>query len=95
MAGPADRRGQIISQFIINLKNMKGLHSIAFILLVIGGLNWLIFGIWGTDVGTWIGGTMDSGIAQIIYVLVGLAAIYELLTHKKNCRACGSGQMNA
>ncbi|MBI4136388.1 MAG: DUF378 domain-containing protein [Candidatus Vogelbacteria bacterium] len=69
---------------------MKGLHGISFILLVIGGLNWLIFGIWKTDLGAWIGGTMDSGIASIIYVLVGLAAIYELLTHKKNCKMCGS-----
>ncbi|MBI2097683.1 MAG: DUF378 domain-containing protein [Candidatus Vogelbacteria bacterium] len=70
---------------------MKGLHTISFILLVIGGLNWLIFGLWGTDVGTWLGGAMDSSIAQIIYVLVGLAAIYEVLTHKKNCKMCGSG----
>ena len=69
---------------------MKGLHGIAFILLVIGGLNWLIFGIWGMDVGTWIGG-MDTPIATIIYVLVGLSAIYELLTHKKTCKMCDKG----
>lgn len=66
------------------------LHSISFFLLIIGGLNWLIFGIWGIDVGTWLGG-MDTSIAKIIYVLVGLAAIYEILMHKKICKMCDKG----
>ncbi|MEK7209211.1 MAG: DUF378 domain-containing protein [Patescibacteria group bacterium] len=67
---------------------MKGLHLIAFILLIIGGLNWLVFGIWETDLGVWLGG---GNIAKVIYVLVGLAAIYELLSHKKMCKACDKG----
>ena len=67
---------------------MKGLHGISFILLVIGCLNWLIFGLWDTDLGDWLGG---GGLAKIIYVLVGLAAIYELMTHKKNCKLCDKG----
>ncbi|MEK7585582.1 MAG: DUF378 domain-containing protein [Patescibacteria group bacterium] len=72
---------------------MKGLHTISFILLIIGGLNWLIMGIWETDLGAWLGG---GGIATTIYVLVGLAAIYELLTHKSRCKACDKGgQMGA
>lgn len=66
------------------------LHSISFLLLIIGGLNWLIFGIWGADIGTWLGG-MDTSIAKIIYVLVGLAAIYEILMHKKICKMCDKG----
>lgn len=69
---------------------MKGLHMIAWILLVIGGLNWLLFALTGQDVGTWLGG-MDSMVAKVIYILVGLSAIYELFTHKANCKACGKG----
>jgi uncharacterized protein len=65
-----------------------GLHMITFILLVIGGLNWLIFGIWGTDLGAWLGG-MDATISRVIYVLVGLSAVYELVVHKKSCACCG------
>ena len=61
---------------------------VTFLLLVIGGLNWLIFGIWGTELGTWIGG-MDSTIARIIYILVGVAAIIEVACHKKLCVCCG------
>ena len=65
------------------------MHSISFILLVIGGLNWLLFGLFGTDIGSWLGG-MDGIVAKIIYILVGLSAIYEIVSHKKNCRNCGN-----
>lgn len=65
-------------------------HVIAFILLIIGGLNWLLVGLFGWDIGSYLGG-MAGPVSRTIYVLVGLAAIYELATHKKNCRLCGSG----
>jgi len=67
---------------------MNNLHKVTFLLLVIGGLNWLAFGIWGTDISQWLGG-MDSQNAKILYVLVGLSALYELVHHKKNgCKLC-------
>ncbi|TSC84495.1 MAG: hypothetical protein G01um101417_160 [Parcubacteria group bacterium Gr01-1014_17] len=69
---------------------MKGLHVIAWILLVVGGLNWGLYALTGWEVGSLFGG-MDAGISKLIYVLVGLAAVYELFTHKKGCKACGSG----
>lgn len=62
------------------------LHSIAFILLVIGGLNWLLF-VFGWDVGRFL----PEIVSQIIYVLVGLSAIYEAVTHKSNCKNCVAG----
>jgi uncharacterized protein len=64
-----------------------GPHMITFILVIIGGLNWLIFGIFGQEIGTWIGG-MDTVIARVIYVVIGLAAVYEIATHKKHCKSC-------
>ncbi len=70
------------------------MHIVSFILLVIGGLNWLIFGLFQTDVGTWLGG-MDTWIPRIIYILVGLAAIYELFMHKRSCKMCEKGKMNS
>jgi uncharacterized membrane protein YuzA (DUF378 family) len=60
---------------------MSSLNLITFILLVVGGLNWLLFGLTGMDVGSFLGG-MDSMIAKIIYILVGLSALYQLFTHK-------------
>ena len=60
---------------------------IAVILLVIGGLNWLLVGVWGWDISRWLGG-MDSTLARAIYVLEGTAAVMELLTHSKRCKEC-------
>jgi uncharacterized protein len=69
---------------------MKSVHMVTFILLVVGGLNWLLYGLLGWEIGSLVGG-MDSMIAKVIYILVGLSAIYELATHKKSCKECGSG----
>ena len=70
---------------------MKGLHSIAFILLIIGGLNWLLTCLFETwNLGTYLG---DS-IAMIVYILVGLSAIVEILNHKSLCKKCDKGGMS-
>ena len=65
---------------------MKTLHMIAFILLVIGGLNWGLvafkFNLVTTLVGQW------PSVEMLVYLLVGLAALYEVFTHKKTCKVC-------
>ena len=61
------------------------MHKLTFILLVIGGLNWLAFGLFGWDVGQLLGG-MDSVVSRVVYVVVGLSAIYELVVHKSMCK---------
>jgi uncharacterized membrane protein YuzA (DUF378 family) len=63
------------------------IHTITFILLVVGGLNWLLVGVFGWDVGQLFGG-MDAIVSKIIYILVGLSAVYEIVTHKNNCKMC-------
>ena len=47
---------------------------VAFILLVVGGLNWLLAGLFQWDLGQIFGG-QDAAISRVIYVLVGLAAV--------------------
>ncbi len=66
---------------------MKGLHKITWILLIIGGLNWLLVGLFSWDVGSLLGG-MGSTASKVIYVLVGLSALVELFSHKKTCKTC-------
>jgi uncharacterized membrane protein YuzA (DUF378 family) len=66
---------------------MKSLHKISFILLIIGGLNWLLVGLFGWDVGMLFGGQMAI-ISKIVYVLVGLSAINEIIIHKSICKDC-------
>lgn len=68
---------------------MKNLHSISFILLVIGGLNWLLVGLLGWDISKFLGG-MEAIVPKIIYILVGLAAINEIIVHKSICKMCGT-----
>jgi uncharacterized protein len=57
---------------------MKGLNLVALILLIVGGLNWLLVGLFEWDLVGGIFGGMDSLIAKIVYILVGLAAIYSI-----------------
>ena len=61
---------------------------VTFILMVIGGLNWLLVGIFGWDIGEKILGGMSSPLSRLVYILVGLSAIYEMATHKSNCKYC-------
>ena len=59
------------------------IHTITFILLIIGGLNW------GPEVlGYGIGNYLPSGLTTVIYILVGLSALYEVFNHKTLCRNC-------
>ena len=51
------------------------------VLLVVGGLNWGLVGLFNFDlVATLFGET--SSLSRIVYILVGLAAIYEGLGWK-------------
>ena len=67
----------------------KGLHMVAFTLLVIGGLNWGLFALFHTDIGMWVGG-MTSVVAKVIYILVALSALFEVFTHGGRCKECSN-----
>ena len=64
---------------------MKALHMVAFLLVVVGALNWLLVGLFGWEIGQWFGG-QGAMLSRIIYVLVGLSALVLLFTHKKDCK---------
>lgn len=70
---------------------MKYLHTVAFVLLVVGGLNWLLVAFGYNLVDSVFG--VGSSLAMLVYVLVGLSAVYEVVTHKARCKACSAGQM--
>ena len=65
---------------------MKGLHMVTFGLLVIGGLNWLLVAFKFNLVDSIFGA--GSTIAMLVYILVGLSAIFEAATHKSSCKNC-------
>ena len=66
-------------------------HKIAFILLLVGGLNWLLVGLLGKDLFGYLGMDMSGTVARIVYILVGLSAVLEILGHKKLCKMCDKG----
>lgn len=55
---------------------MKTLDFIALALLVVGGLNWLLVGLFEFDLVAAIAGGPQTLLAKIIYVVVGLCALY-------------------
>lgn len=73
---------------------MKALHMTTWILLIIGGLNWLLVGIFGKDLFGFLNMGMRDTLPMIVYILVGLSALYELFTHKNNCKMCSGGASN-
>jgi len=60
-------------------KVMKVIYPIAIVLLVVGGLNWGLVGLLNLDVVAALFGA-GSIIASIIYVLVGLSALFVVLS---------------
>ncbi|HQU09195.1 MAG TPA: DUF378 domain-containing protein [Opitutales bacterium] len=66
---------------------MKILHIVSTILVVIGALNWGLIGALDKNVVGMIFGDMTA-ITRVIYILVGLAGIYEALVHLGICKHC-------
>jgi len=60
------------------MKKLSALDWVALILIIVGGLNWGLFGAFKFDLVAAILGSM-SAVARIVYILVGLSAIYTLI----------------
>lgn len=54
---------------------MNALDYVAFVLVVVGGLNWGLVGAFKYNLVDSLFG-VESALARVVYVLVGLAAIY-------------------
>lgn len=64
------------------MKKLNTLDWIAIILVVVGGLNWGLVGIFNFDLVAAIFGDATL-ISRIAYVLVGISAVYVLLISGK------------
>ena len=60
---------------------MRTLKIIAYILVIIGAINWGLVGFFGFDLVASIFGEM-SFITRLIYDIVGISAIILLITHR-------------
>jgi uncharacterized membrane protein YuzA (DUF378 family) len=65
---------------------MKAVNVISLLLIILGGLNWLSVGLFEYDVVSELfGGPTELG-SQIVYIVVGVAAIWALSLFPKVCK---------
>ncbi len=73
---------------------MKMLHMVAFVLAMVGALNWGLVGVGGFAGGDWNVVHMILGswpvVEWIVYILVGLSALVLVVKHKGECKYCTS-----
>ena len=65
---------------------MSALDYLAMALLIIGGLNWAMVGLFDVDIVATIFGP-GSPATRLVYVVVGLAALYSIYTTAKMATA--------
>jgi uncharacterized membrane protein YuzA (DUF378 family) len=58
---------------------MKALNLITLLLIIIGGLNWLLVGLFQFDLVAALFGGETALLSRIVYVLVGISALYQLI----------------
>jgi uncharacterized membrane protein YuzA (DUF378 family) len=69
-------------------KRMTAVDWIAMALLIVGGLNWGLVGLFNFDLVAALFGQM-SALSRIVYVLVGISALYSIYTSSKMARKRG------
>jgi uncharacterized protein len=57
---------------------MKALHLVTAILVVVGGLNWGLWGVFQFDLVAALLGGNTAPLARLVYTLVGLSAVTQL-----------------
>lgn len=65
---------------------MRALNTITLLLVIVGGLNWLLVGAFGFDLVAAIFGPM-SVLSRIVYVLVGISALVQIGELVKGAKA--------
>ena len=61
---------------------MKALDVVAAVLLVVGGLNWGLVGLFRFDLVATIFGGQAAALSRVVYTLVGLCAAYQAVSWK-------------
>jgi uncharacterized membrane protein YuzA (DUF378 family) len=62
---------------------------IALVLVIVGGLNWALVGIFSFDLVAAIFGEM-SALARVVYAVVGVAAVYMLILATSTCKGAAA-----
>ncbi|WP_075293296.1 DUF378 domain-containing protein [Pararhizobium arenae] len=65
---------------------MRPINLITLLLVIIGGVNWLLVGVAEFDLVAALFGGQDATMSKIVYVLVGLSALWQLMPFVKAMR---------
>ena len=66
---------------------MKAVHVISFVLVVVGAINWGLVGLFNFNLVALVLGSV-TWLERLIYVLVGVAGVILMATHKSSCKEC-------
>jgi hypothetical protein len=58
---------------------MRAINLITLLLVIIGGINWGLVGLFQFDLVAAIFGGQQATLSRIVYVLVGLSALWQLV----------------
>jgi uncharacterized protein len=58
---------------------MKALNLTTLLLVIIGGINWGLMGLFQFDLVATLFGGPTSTLSRLIYILVGISAVYQLV----------------
>ena len=58
---------------------MRVINIITLILVIIGGINWGLMGLAQFDLVATLFGGPDSALSRIVYILVGVSALWQLI----------------
>ena len=58
---------------------MKAINLITLVLVIVGGINWGLVGLAQFDLVAAIFGGQDALLARVVYVLVGLSALWQIV----------------
>ncbi len=67
---------------------MKSMHMLTYLLMVVGAVNWGLVGFFYFNLVSTLFGSMPM-VEKLVYMAVGLSAVYELVIHKSECKLCG------
>lgn len=58
---------------------MKALNLLTLALVIIGGINWGLVGLFQFDLVAAVFGGQDAPLSRVVYTLVGLSAVWQLV----------------
>jgi uncharacterized membrane protein YuzA (DUF378 family) len=56
--------------------------------LWVGGVNWGLVGLFGFNLVEMLLGSWPA-LVKLVYIAVGVSAVYVFATHQKDCKICG------